>query len=187
MLINSSELYKLTFLRLEDLLLFCFSSFLSSAPSPWYPCKPDWDFCWFTHVPARGKKQLHACRTSIRDVIVMLKWRHHVAFQRIQDFLEAFFVLFCFQYEMQYLVVSKTKESIIRVRVGKKNTSVVITVCHDSARLLMTIRDPSNGIFLSYPHTHDGFLYYLSHGMRFYTMWYVRPAKPQISLRIHAV
>ena len=27
----------------------------------------------------------------------------------------------------------------------------------------------------------------LSHDMRFPTMWYVRPAKPQISLRIRAV
>ena len=27
----------------------------------------------------------------------------------------------------------------------------------------------------------------MSHDMRFPTMWYVRPAKPQISLRIHAV
>ena len=26
----------------------------------------------------------------------------------------------------------------------------------------------------------------MSHGMRFPTMWYVRPAKPQISLRIRA-
>ena len=29
--------------------------------------------------------------------------------------------------------------------------------------------------------------YYLSCGMGFATMWYVRPAKPQISLRIRAV
>ena len=28
----------------------------------------------------------HTGRTSIPDVIVMLKWRHNVAFQRIQDF-----------------------------------------------------------------------------------------------------
>ena len=34
----------------------------------------------------------HAGRTSIRDVIVMLKLRHHVASRRIQDFLEAFFI-----------------------------------------------------------------------------------------------
>ena len=34
---------------------------------------------------------------SICDVIVMLKWRHHVTYmsQRIQDFLEAFsFIMF---------------------------------------------------------------------------------------------
>ena len=33
---------------------------------------------------------LHADRTSIPDVIVMFKLRHHVASQRIQDFLEVF-------------------------------------------------------------------------------------------------
>ena len=54
-----------------------------------------------TTVPALGKdkkriaaRRLHAGRTSIRDVIVMLKWRHHVPFQRIQDFLEVFFTFF---------------------------------------------------------------------------------------------
>ena len=35
-------------------------------------------------------EQPHDGRTSIRDVIVMLKWRHRVASQRIQDFLEVF-------------------------------------------------------------------------------------------------
>ena len=112
--INSSKLYKLTFLRLEDLFIFCFSSFLSSALSPWYSSKPDWDFL---HQPVgKLKKQtaarlLHACRTSIRYVIVMLKWHHHIAFQRIQNVLEAFFHFF-FQYEMQYLVVSRKKNPL---------------------------------------------------------------------------
>ena len=52
-------------------------------------------------VPARGKdkkqttaRRPHAKRTSIHDVIVMLKIRHHVASQRIQDFLEIFFMFF---------------------------------------------------------------------------------------------
>ena len=35
-------------------------------------------------------RQPHAGRMSIRDVIVMLKLRHHVASQRIQDFLELY-------------------------------------------------------------------------------------------------
>ena len=63
-------------------------------------------------VPARVKdkkrtaaRRPHAGRTSIRDVIVMLKLRHHVAYQRIQHFLEVFCMVF--QYQMRYLVVSK--------------------------------------------------------------------------------
>ena len=49
------------------------------------------------------------------DAILMLKLRYHVTSQRIQDFLEAFFMFF--QYKIWYLVVSK-KESIICVRMG---------------------------------------------------------------------
>ena len=51
---------------------------------------------------ARGQ---HTGRTSIHDVIIILKVRHHVASQRIQDFPEVFFMFF--QYKMRYLVVSK--------------------------------------------------------------------------------
>ena len=39
-------------------------------------------------------RRQHAGRTSIRDFIVMLKLRQHVASQRIQDFLEDFFFIF---------------------------------------------------------------------------------------------
>ena len=39
-------------------------------------------------------EQPHAGRTSTGDVIVMLKLRHHVASQRIHDFLEVIFLLF---------------------------------------------------------------------------------------------
>ena len=39
-------------------------------------------------------EQLHADRTSIRYVIVMLKLLHPVASQHIQDFLEVFFMFF---------------------------------------------------------------------------------------------
>ena len=58
----------------------------------------------------------HAGRTSFRDVIAMIKWRHHVASQRIQDFLEAFFHVF--QYKMSVFSGEQEKESIIRVRMG---------------------------------------------------------------------
>ena len=50
-------------------------------------------------------EQPHAGRTSIRDIVAMLKLRLNVAPQRIQDFLEVFFMFF--QYKMRYLVVSK--------------------------------------------------------------------------------
>ena len=49
-------------------------------------------------------------RTSIHDVIVMLKWRHYVTYQRIQNYLEAFFMYF--QHKMRYLVVSKRKNPL---------------------------------------------------------------------------
>ena len=39
------------------------------------------------------------------------------------------------------------KESIIRVRVGLKNPSLGITVCHRSASLVMPITDPRDGFF----------------------------------------
>ena len=53
-------------------------------------------------VPARvsdKKKHIatrrpHFGRTSIRNVTVMLKLRHHVTSQPIQDFLESFFMFF---------------------------------------------------------------------------------------------
>ena len=67
---------------------------------------PDRDFCCFypceiilSHILVQdlGKdkkrtaaRRPDAGRRSIRDVIVILKWRQHVASQRIQDFLEAF-------------------------------------------------------------------------------------------------
>ena len=49
----------------------------------------------------------HAGSPFISDVIVMLKLRHHVASQCIQDFLEIFFMFF--QYKVRYLVGSKNK------------------------------------------------------------------------------
>ena len=52
-----------------------------------------------------------------------------------------------FQYKMRYLVVSKKKESIIRVRMGWKNPSLTITLCHHSASLVMPISDPQDGFF----------------------------------------
>ena len=102
---------------------------------------PIWDLS--IPVPARGNdkrrtvaRRPHASCTMFRDVIVMLKWRHHVASRRIQDFLEVFFMFsyikwgslylvvrkktnpsiaiffMFFQYKMRYLVVSKKKNPL---------------------------------------------------------------------------
>ena len=73
-------------------------------------CTTDQDFHCFnqcgiflshTPVPALGKdknrtaaRRPHAGCTTISDVIVILKWRRHVALQRIQDFLEDFIMFF---------------------------------------------------------------------------------------------
>ena len=50
-------------------------------------------------VPACGKdkkrtaaRQPHAGRTSIRDVMIMFKWRHRVASKCIQDFGKLFYM-----------------------------------------------------------------------------------------------
>ena len=56
-------------------------------------------------------RQSHAGRTSIRDAIVILKLRHHVAPQRIQDILGVFFMFF-FQYKMRYFVMSKIENPL---------------------------------------------------------------------------
>ena len=81
---------------------------------------PMMDFIYLTYsyqpVGKIKNDQPHAGHTSICDVIVMLKRRHHIASQRIQDFLESFCMFY--QYRMPYLVVSQKKASIVRVRMG---------------------------------------------------------------------
>ena len=51
-----------------------------------YPCEI---ILFHIPLPVLGKDKTNS-RTSIRDVIDTLKCQHHVASQRIQDFLEAF-------------------------------------------------------------------------------------------------
>ena len=53
--------------------------------------------------------------TSIRDFIVMLKLRHHVTSQHIQDFWKS---ISCFPIQNEVFSGEQEKESIIRVRVG---------------------------------------------------------------------
>ena len=107
--------------------------------SPWgrpkYTCNLPFLFCrlvhfshtrsgfplFFTHipVPARGEhtktnraaRRLHASHTSFREVIVMIKYGHHVASQRILDFLEAFFTFF---FSLQKIHYSCEEKSVPR-------------------------------------------------------------------------
>ena len=90
---------------------------LNGGPSGWDFSVPTGHQWWIlSHIPkpALGKdkkgiaaRRPHAGRTFIHDGIVMLKWRHHTASQRIQDFLEVFFMFF--QDRMRYLVVNKKR------------------------------------------------------------------------------
>ena len=99
--------------------------------SRYFSRTPDRDFRCFTHVryphydPWRHE---------------MLKWRHHVASQRFQDFLVSFFMFF--RYKMRYSVVSKKKNPLFVWGCGSRNPSLVITVCHHSASLVMSMGDP---------------------------------------------
>ena len=81
------------------------ASFLTGTVGPWVwiflsPLNTnDGFYLSHTPIPALGKDKErtaarcpHANRPSIHDVIVMLKRRHNVASQRIQDFLEALFM-----------------------------------------------------------------------------------------------
>ena len=121
-----------------------------------YPCK-----IILSHipVPARGKdkkrtatRQPHAFRTSICDVIVGLKLSHPVASQRIQDFLDVFFIFF--KYKMRYLVVSKKKNTLFLLGWDRKTSP--------SRSLFVITRQAlwcqSMILGKDFSHTYDGFL-----------------------------
>ena len=74
---------------------------------------PDGDNRWFYPWEKIKNKQPHPGRMWLRVVIILLKLRHHVTTQHIQDFLEVFFMFF--QYKISG---EKEKESIIHVRMG---------------------------------------------------------------------
>ena len=96
---------------------------------------------------------------SIRDVIVMLQLRNHVSSQRIQNFLEVF--LHVIPIKSETFSGKQEKESIIRVRMGWKNPSVLIIVCHHSSSLMMPISVILLTDFSIQTHIFDGFLYSL--------------------------
>ena len=64
-----------------------------------------------------------------------------------------------FKHENAVFNGEQEKESICRVRVESKNLSLGITVCYQSASLMMTNGDPWDRYFYTHPHTHDIFLY----------------------------
>ena len=72
----------------------------------------------------------------------MLKLRHHVKSHLcvFRGLLEAYFKIKKNSREQE-------KESNILVRVGYKSLSLVITVCHHSASLVMPKGDPRDGFF----------------------------------------
>ena len=54
--------------------------------------------------------------------------------------------------DWHYSILShQIRISIIRVRMGYKNPTLEITVCHHSASLVMPIRDPRDGLFYPMP------------------------------------
>ena len=112
-----------------------------------------------SHIPYQpeGKmknKQPHAGRKSIRDVIVMLKWRHHVASQRIQYFLEVFYIFFFNIKWGIYVVVSEKKNPLFvwgwDRKIRPSGSPFVITRQASWCQTLILGR-----IFLSHPHTHN--------------------------------
>ena len=97
-------------------------------------------------VPGRGKKRTaarrpHAGRTSIRGVFEMFKLR----FSANSGFSGFFFHVF--QYEMRYLGVSKKKNLLFVWGWDRKKPSLAITVCHNSASLVIPISDLRDGLF----------------------------------------
>ena len=52
-----------------------------------------------------------------------------------------------FYYKNVVFSGEQVTESLILVSMGKKNTPLVITVCHHSASLMMPIGDPRDGFF----------------------------------------
>ena len=59
--------------------------------------------------------------------------------------------MLCFYKKNAVLNGEQEKESIYLVRVGWKNLSLVITVCHHSTSLEMPMGDPQDGFFYPTP------------------------------------
>ena len=66
-----------------------------------------------TNSRTSAARRPRAARTSIRDVILTLKLRHDDASQRIQDFLDVFFMAFPILKEV--FSGEQERESIIRI------------------------------------------------------------------------
>ena len=139
-----------------------------------------------SRTPDRDFRCFYPCESILSYISIPLaarwpqfdQWRHcNVKITspcRISAYPGNFGSLFhVFQYKMRYLSVSKKKNPLF---------------CEDwieKSVLVMPIGDPGDRFF--YPTLTLMMGSYLSRVMAFPTMWYVRPAKPQISLRICTV
>ena len=131
-------------------------------PTGWnfsVPTEHQWWILFISQtVPALEKNENelpHVGRTSVRDVLWIMKWRHHIAYECIHDFLEVF--LMFFQFKMRYLVVNKKKNPLFVWGWDKK--------IYPADHHFSSLRKPcdanlwsSGWIFLSRPYTHEGFL-----------------------------
>ena len=113
-------------------------SFLSRTPDRHFRCcYPCEIVLSHTPIPALGKIKKNSSTLAARRFVMSLLCYRDVTLSHLSIF-RIFWKSFSyfFQYKMRYKVVSK-----------KKNPSLVNTVCHHSASLVMPIGDPRDGFF----------------------------------------
>ena len=158
-----------------------------------YPCEiilsrtPDRDFrCFYpceiflshTPIPALGNdkknEQPHAGRTSICNVIVMLKWRHHVASERIRDLWKSFsYFSNIIKWGIKWLARKRIHHSC---EGGIEKSVPTITICHHLGSLSVPTGDPRDWFFyLTLTLTMDSYnLTCLSSVLSNVSFWYIR-------------
>ena len=183
---------------------------------------PDRDFrCFFpshTPIPALGKdEELTATRWLHLDPwpVIMLKWRHHVASQHIQDFLKVFFkFLPMYKSGIKWWARKRIHNScedgiekcfpritdwhheacrVMTIGDRKRRIfpSLAITDCHHLASLVMSTGDPWDAFF--YPtlilkidsHMHDSY-HLLLHLLMHFGSLYCKHYRTLIRLLQHS-
>ena len=113
-------------------------------------------YVYLIHTSPRERWKTNSRTLGARRSVKMLKWRHHVASQRIQGFLEVFFQVFFFQYKggIKRWARKKTHNSFedgIEKSVPRDHRLSSLGKPRDANRW------SSGWIFLSHPHTYDRF------------------------------